>query len=204
VIYILIGIAFFLIFVLIAVRIGIKVQKPEEPAEQPMIHASGIYSIVRRSPRHGVAEVKPTAEKVRQYLASANEDIQGSALTENEKAALAKQWSESLEKNIREVEAGDHQGIEFYYYDFPDSDPICKGLIDKGHYVTREEIFKFPLTIPPFHIGCRCMLKAHHGAENLRETTELGMRPLFRDVNLPPLPDWKRVLKLPQRYTDGE
>ncbi|MBD3391633.1 MAG: hypothetical protein GF418_06255 [Chitinivibrionales bacterium] len=193
---ILVGVAFFLIVVLVAIHIGMRSRTPDEPPESPTIHASGIYSIVRRSPRDSIAQFKPSQDELSQYLAGKNEDIQGKPLTGDDKKALVSRWEQSLEENIREVEAGDHQGVEFYYYDFDEDDPVCRGRIDQGHFVTREEIFKFPRTIPPFHIGCRCRLKAHHGSEDLRETTRLGMRPLFRDESLPPLPTWSDILKL--------
>jgi hypothetical protein len=193
---ILAGVTFFLVLVLVAVHLMGKSNKPDEPAPSQMIHASGIYSIVRRSPRDSLGEFKPAIEKLTQYLASKNEDINKQPLNEADRQALVEHWKERLETNIREVEAGDHQGVEFYYYDFSSDDPVCKGTVNQGHFLTREEIFRCPQTIPPFHIGCRCMLKAHHGSENLRETTRLGMRPFFTSVNIPPLPSWTDVLKL--------
>ncbi len=193
---ILIGVAFFLVLVLVAAHIGMRVHRPDEPPISPTIHASGIYSIVRRSPRDTIAEFKPDEDQIRQYLAAKNEDNEGKSLAQADKDALIAHWTETLEQSIREVEAGDHQGVEFYYYDFTGSDSICKGRVDKGHFVTREEIYRFPRTIPPFHIGCRCVLKAHHGSEDLRETTRLGMRPLFRGENPPALPTWGDILKL--------
>jgi len=191
-----IGVAFFLTLLLVAIHLVIKAGKPGEPADSPTIHASGIYSIVRRSPRDTIAEFKPSAETIVQYLSGKNEDIQGKAINDDDRKALAAHWLERLEENIREVEAGDQRGVEFYYYDFTEDDPVCNGIIDKGHFVTREEIFKFPQIIPPFHLGCRCTMKAHQGSENLRETTRLSMRPLFTGHNLPPLPQWSDILKL--------
>ena len=193
---ILAGVAFFLILVLVAVLLFMKANKPEEPSNSPIIHGSGIYSIVRRSPRETIIEFKPTVEHIGQYLAGKNEDINGAALSRDDKKALIEHWKKQLELNIREVETGDSGGVEFYYYDFDEDDRVCMGMVNKGHFVKREEIFRFPQTIPPFHIGCRAALKAHHGSVNLRETTRLGMRPLFTDENLPALPPWSDILKL--------
>jgi hypothetical protein len=101
-----------------------------------------------------------------------------------------------LENAINEIEEGDKKGLEFYYYDLQEDDEICAEFLGKGYFITRQDIYKHPELIPPFHIGCRCILKCHHGSENLRETTEFGMRPFLRNGELPPLPDWKRILKI--------
>lgn len=192
----LIGIAFFLLCILIAFRIGITRHKnDEEELSSPMIHASGIYSIVRKSPRQNIANFKPSTEKIRQYLAGQNVDINGKELTAEDKEKLLSQWTEVLDENISEIEKGDSEGVEFYYYDFPNDDPVTGEHIKKGHFVTREEIHTFPQIIPPLHIGCRCRIKAHHGIEKIKDTTEMGLRPLFHDENLPPMPRWKDILK---------
>jgi hypothetical protein len=195
-IWTLIGIIFFLIIILIACRIGITRHKNNEEIDnQPMIHASGIYSIVRKSPREFMGNCKPTTEDIRKYLTAKNEDYNGSPLSGKEKENLVAQWNTLLDENIVEIENGDGEGVEFYFYEISENDPVTEKYIKKGSFVTREEIHDYPQIIPPFHIGCTCRLRAHRGSENLRDTAELGIRPLFRGEKIPPLPDWRHIVK---------
>jgi len=123
--------------------------------------------------------------------------MRGQTLTDEDKHALLNQWNSSINTSITTVEEGDQCDVEFYYFDFiPTECPVCKQYFTKGKFVTREEIFLNPCILPPFHPGCTCKIQPHHGKENLRETTELGMLPLFKNQELPALPDWKTVIKL--------
>ncbi len=192
-----ISIFLFIILVLIAVKIGFsKDHFYDEPVEKPTIHASGIYSIVRESPRHRTMAVKPTREEILKYLNCQNVDIKGTLLSDEDKKIIVDKWFESVEENIASIENGDIKGIEFYYYDFKPNDcPVCTRYFTKGKFVTREEIYRYPAIVPPLHLGCTCKLLAHHGRENLRETTEMGMLPLFRNQVPPPMPEWKMIIK---------
>ncbi len=193
----LVGVLFFLVLILIAVRFGITKQKLESETEnQTVIHTSGMYSIVRKSPREDIDKIKPTQKEICQYLSDQNVDIHGNELNDSEKDSLLDSWNAALENSIREIEDGDKNGLEFYYYDLQKNDDVCKKFIGKGHFITRQNIFQHPELIPPFHLGCNCSLKCHHGSENLRDTTEFGMRPLIKNNELPSLPDWKHILKI--------
>jgi|WetSurMetagenome_2_1015567.scaffolds.fasta_scaffold00051_23 hypothetical protein len=183
-----IGILLLLLAMLVAVRIGMRREKPEEEVPSPMIHGSGIYSIIRRSPRENIGDYKPSQEEIRKYLIDKNVNI---IVGNPEKIIDA--WNEQMEANIREIEQGDQDGTEFYYFDFKWDDPVCSKIIHKGRFVTREQIFQYPQVIPPFHIGCGCQLCKYQGKDKLRETTEIGMLPLFRGGELIPLPDWKEI-----------
>jgi hypothetical protein len=59
-IFAIIGLFLFLILVIVAVAIGVNKEKTEKAEPAPMIHASGIYSVVRRSPREDATKAKPT------------------------------------------------------------------------------------------------------------------------------------------------
>jgi hypothetical protein len=195
--FIIIWILFILILVLIAIRIGMSKKDIEEAFKDPTIHASGIYSIVRKSPRENIADFKPSKEEIGKYLAGKNEDIRSEPLTEQDKNGLVSAWNALLEETIAEVESGDRSGAEFYYFDYSGDDPVCEKFIDKGKFVTRREIYKYPQILPPFHLGCRCHLKKFEGKENLHDTSELGMRPLFSNQSLlPSLPKWTDILKM--------
>jgi hypothetical protein len=190
----LIGITLLLVAMLIAVRIGMHRGKNEEEIPSPLIHGSGIYSIIRKSPRENLGDVKPSQEEIRKYLFDKNVNIGiGSA---SQKELLIARWNEQMEANIAAIESGDTQGAEFYYYDYSWDDPVCEKIIPRGRFVTREQIYQNPRLIPPFHFGCGCRLCKYQGKENLRETTEIGMLPLFHNGERIPLPDWKVIVKI--------
>jgi len=194
-----IGVVLFLILVLVAIRIGLnrEVVQEEEPATA-LIHASGIYSIVRRNPREELLKIRPSEEKIRKYLLSQNEFVEATQDGLKEIDVLIERWNESLNRNIETIEQGDKDGVEFYFYEFtPVECPVCLNFFRKGNFVTRQQIFHYPRIIPPFHIGCTCCIIPHHGTESLKDTTELGMRPLFLNESPPPLPDWKTINKQP-------
>jgi hypothetical protein len=190
----LIGIALLLILLLIALRIGINKEKVENEVRSPVIHTSGIYSIIRRSPRESICDYKPSQEEISKYLSEKNVNIAVPGLSGAQATELIKSWNDQMELNIKEIEQGDEKGIEFYFYEYTWADPLCEKYIPKGRFVTREELYQFPNVIPPFHVGCGCRLKKYEGKEKLRDTTEIGMQPFFRNGALPLLPDWKEIL----------
>jgi hypothetical protein len=193
-IYLLISLAVLIVFILIAIRVGVTREKEQEKTSSGIIHQSGIYSIVRRSPRENVDQHKPAVEEIRKYLSSQNVDMFGKVLTPIDKETLLASWHQILEKSIIEVEEGDKKGTQFYYYELSGDDPVCKDLVPKGNFVTREQIYHYPNVIPPFHLGCRCELKCYLGDENLRDTRVFGMRPFFTEGKLPHLPEWKKTI----------
>jgi hypothetical protein len=188
-----VGILLLLVAMLIAVRIGMNRDKPEEEAPSPMIHGSGIYSIIRRSPRENIGDYKPSQEEIRKYLFDKNVNIGMDGVS---KEKLVSAWNEQMEANISEIESGDKEGTEFYYFDFKWNDPVCAKIIQKGRFVTREQIFQQPQFIPPFHLGCGCQLCKYQGKDKLRETTEIGMLPLIRSGATVPLPEWKEIITI--------
>jgi hypothetical protein len=189
----LVGIALLLIVLLIAVRIGIKKEKAGNDIASPTIHTSGIYSIIRRSPRESISDYKPSQEEIIKYLSDKNVNMSDFDRRGLDTPRLIESWNGQMEFNIKEIEKGDEQGIEFYFYDYAWEDPLCEKRIPKGRFVTREELYQFPNIIPPFHLGCGCRLRKCQGKEKLRETTELSMLPLFKNGSPPSLPDWKEI-----------
>jgi len=195
-IVILIALFAFLILAIIAIWIGINREKVQNSSPTSIIHQSGIYSVVRKSPREDAVQMRPKEDELRQYLSEQNEDYQGKPLDNDDIKALMSRYYQSLEKNISEIEHGDSEGCEFYYYDFDAEDTVCAQYVKKGHFVTREDLFKFPQLIPPFHIGCACHLVRQHGYDRLQDTTASRLKPFIEKENeLPNLPIWKTVLK---------
>jgi hypothetical protein len=193
--FVMIGLVIFLLLVLVAIRVSFNNKDASAEIPNPLLHASGIYSIVRKNPREKIDEHKPSAEEIRKYLESINVDNRDEVKFSTEAIdMLVQNWTQSLNKNIEVIEQGDSLGVTFYYYDFsPEGCPVCKDYLKKGQFVTREELFQHPQIIPPFHIGCTCTLFAHSGKENLQETTEIGMIPLFKNEISPRLPEWKMI-----------
>jgi hypothetical protein len=109
-----------------------------------------------------------------------------------------KLWIMCLEDNIREIEAGDRQGFDFFSYEFDHWDPVCSGYILKGSSVSRAEINLFPEVVPPFHIGCSCRLKRRNRPPSKPEGKKKNVfYPLFLSDELPMLPDWRERVPFP-------
>jgi hypothetical protein len=195
------GIIFFLILILIAIHFSITNRQSEETDKKSIIRKSGIYSIIRKSPIDELLYFKPSEKEIEQYLNSKNVDIQKLNLTESEKDTLTRLWIKSLENSILEIKEGDNKGLEFYYYDFTNTDKICNQFIEKGNFITRQDIYQHPKLIPPFHLGCTCVLRCHHGNETLWETSESGIRPFLNEGEIPSFPDWKSIIKTSKKGT---
>jgi hypothetical protein len=195
-IFAIIGIVLFLILLVVAFAIGMNREKTEKEELKPLIHASGIYSVVRLSPRDDIFKQRPNREELAKYLSETNVDINGKSLPDAEKREAVDVFFKNLEKNIAEIEAGDRSGAEFYYYEFDKPDSVCAKYISRGQYVTREDLHRLTRLIPPFHLGCTCNIRRHAGGDKLKDTTELGLRPLINEsAPVPALPNWHTILK---------
>ncbi|MCL2219135.1 MAG: hypothetical protein FWC23_04250 [Chitinispirillia bacterium] len=198
---VLIILAVLIVLILVSLKFAVGKKEPrytDDSGERaPIIHMSGIYSIVRKSPREDLAALRPVEAEIRAYLDRVTADINGVPIEAAARTALIKHWKVQTEANLREIETGDRSGVVFYYYDFPAPCPVCSGVITKGNFVTREEIFKNPQIIPPLHLGCTCSLTAHQGSESkLRETVLVGMLPFLEGGVEPELPEWTTVVSL--------
>ncbi|KMQ50312.1 hypothetical protein CHISP_2781 [Chitinispirillum alkaliphilum] len=194
---ILIAILLALFLIIIAVKVGMNKEECAEPTIDNLYARSGIYSVIRKTPRENLLKVRPSEEEIRKYLQGINVDICELPVSDSEKDEIVDIWKRSINSNVEAIEQGDQDGVEFYFYDFPQTCPGCEGFVSKGQYVSREEIYRHPVIIPPFHLGCNCQIKPHSGSENLRETTETGFRPFFDDYNVPALPEWTSTVKVP-------
>ena len=150
-----------MVLIILAVRlIGAKTRPGEEidgaHDDSPVIQTSGIYSIIRKSPRQDLLAIRPDEAQVRKYLTSINEDIQGRSLAISDKEKLAEAWQRSMEESIRTIEQDDAQSTLFYYFDSAGQEecPECAMYFKRGQFVTREQIFANAAIIPPFHLGC--------------------------------------------------
>jgi hypothetical protein len=190
------------VLVLIAIRLISARHTPDEAGQEaginePLIHASGIYSIIRKSPREDLLAIRPQEAEIRKYLAFLNEDFTGRLLSAADKQEAVEKWRQSMEESIKVVEQGDSEDVEFYYYDARGSIPcpVCASYVKPGQFISRQEIFKNPSIIPPFHLGCTTRIMPYRGRENLRETTLQGMAPFFSKSVPPPVPEWTTTAK---------
>jgi len=194
------GVAALIVLVLIVMKMSLDPKASDDAddtGKSKVIHASGVYSVLRKSPRKDLAELRPTEEEIKRYLAGINEDVNGAPLKASDRSALLRHWKAQMEMNLRGIEAGDKSGVAFYYYDYLKECPVCGEFVVKGNFVTREEIYNYPQLVPPFHLGCACLLAAHHGSEKaMRDTAIAGMTPFFEGDAPPPLPEWTAVLSL--------
>ncbi|MDR2591631.1 MAG: hypothetical protein LBC59_02355 [Chitinispirillales bacterium] len=193
------GVAALVVLVLVALKVSLDPKGSEtvDADKSKVIHVSGVYSVLRKSPRKDLAALRPAEEEIKKYLAEISEDVNGVPIKASDRTALLKHWKAQMEMNLRGIEAGDKGGVAFYYYDYLKECPVCGKFIAKGNFVTREEIYNHPQLIPPFHLGCACVLAAHHGSEKtMRETAIAGMSPFFEGDAPPPLPEWGAVLSL--------
>ena len=72
--YVLIGLVIFLLLVLVAIRVSFNNKETSVEIPNPLLHASGIYSIVRKNPREKIDQHKPSVEEIRKYLECINVD----------------------------------------------------------------------------------------------------------------------------------
>jgi len=193
------GVAALVVLVLVALKVSLdpKGSEADGGGKSKIIHVSGVYSVLRKSPRGSLTEARPSVEEIKKYLAGVDEDVNGVPVKASDRTALLRHWKAQTEMNLRGIEAGDKNGAVFYYYDYLKECSVCGSFIAKGNFITREEIYKYPQLIPPFHLGCACVLAAHHGSEKMiRETAIAGMVPFFEGDAPPPLPEWTAVLSL--------
>jgi len=192
-----------MILIIIAIRLITDKNSPGEEQngngkESQIIQASGIYSIFRKSPRQDLIALRPGESEIRKYLFTINEDIQGQPLAISDKERLVEHWLHSMEENISAIEQGDAQSVLFYYFDAPGEKTcdICANHFKRGQFVTREEIFKNPSVIPPFHLGCTTKVVPFQGKDVMREGVVSAMTPFFGNHKPPTLPGWSATVKL--------
>lgn len=190
-------IAILIALILVALKMGLSKKEIDAPVERPneIIHMSGIYSIIRTNPREDLAKVRPNDWEIKRHLVGVSNDINDEPVDEPMREKLRAHFKEQTDANLQEIDDGDKKGAEFYYYDCDEPCPVCREFINKGNFVTREEIFKYPQLIPPLHLGCTMKLVAMNDpGGKMRDTVANGMAPFFTSEDVPQLPDWTNVV----------
>lgn len=176
---------------LIAVGLYYSLQKRRAELEkQPVQLNSGIYSIVRVSPRKAIEEIKPTVEQVEQWL----EQEEG-MLPPEERGRLLALWSETLERSIAVVEKGDELLRDTYQYKIPESERQLLHFIPIDAYITRETIHNHPELLPPFFVGSKTELQLKEAdSEHAGSQAHAGWKPLLPSSDgTYPIPDWRQL-----------
>jgi hypothetical protein len=197
---VLLSLAIILAVLLISSRKSPQKERLGEPIEPPLIQASGIYSIIRKSPREDLKKIRPAETEIRKYLFSINEDIEKNSLSDADRQSLADHWHRAMEENIGTIEEGDAVKAPFFYcLDAAGGNPcrVCEPYFKQGNIVTRKEIYKNPSVIPPFHLGCTTKIIPFRGKEDSGGPSVQDMLPLGEKNSTIALPDWTTTIKLP-------
>jgi hypothetical protein len=155
--------------------------KGGEPAP---IYTSGVFSLIRKSPREAALARVPTPEAMRQALA-ASSDANGTA--EQYRA----EWVRVAELCIHNVEHGDKEGIQTYCYAVPEKCRASCGRFGGDAYVTRDQLHHHGQLIPPFHLGCGCEI-----APRAAWSGSGGWSPILPVNGQYDTPDWRTVVRL--------
>lgn len=153
-----VAVIFIVFLVLAALYISMQKKDVDEEGKMPVIHTSGIYSVIRKSPRENVFSVKPDSAAVKAFLATATQDALGRPLGGKDREELLKSYTDGLEKSLKLIEDGDRIGVQRFIIRFGKKCEPCRVFSGDRFYITREDIFKHPELIPPYYAGCRCEL----------------------------------------------
>lgn len=179
----LIGIAILILVSLFLAGLYVALQKRDQESDNsPQIHNSGVYRL-RRSAREGMLLHKPDEKALR-------ESMNNSGLEESEIAILLEQWKAQAELNLRVIEEADQKEIRTFQYEIPASQTEALRHFPPATYVTRDQLTHHAHLIPPFHIGCRAVLKAKNAWEGGDWSPLLPAREGRYEV-----PDWRILVR---------
>lgn len=179
----LIGLAILTLVSLFLAGLYVALQKRDQEGDSsPQIHNSGVYRL-RRSPREGILLNKPDERALREQIVSTG----GS---ENEAVTLIELWRHQTELNLRVIEEADQKEIRTFQYEIPETQGEALRFFPPTTYVTRDQLTLHAQLIPPFHLGCRAVLKAKNAWEGGDWTPLLPAREGRYDV-----PDWRILVR---------
>ncbi len=177
-----------------AVAVGVlgasRRRAPSTPpqGEPAPIYTSGVFSLIRKSPRQSVLARVPDLESVHAVLRT--EPAYGRANGTAEQ--YRDHWVRMANLCISNVEHGDKQGIQTYCYAVPEQCQATCGRFGGDAYVTRDQLHHQPLLIPPFHLGCACEIKPREAWQG----GSGGWSPILPVNGQYDTPDWRTVVRL--------
>lgn len=161
--------------------------KGEKEAPAEIIDRSGVYSVLRRSPRADLESKRPTLTDLRNFLLK-----QSPPPAADEVQRLLDKWNESFENSIQIVEQGDREGTETYRILLQEDDAVRCSFLPRENYITREQIYNHPEILPPYYPGCgaRLVLKSPWDSPS-----KSGWKPLLPVEGVYKIPDWRQIGK---------
>lgn len=179
----LLGLAILILVSLFLAGLYVALQRrTQEQENAPQIHNSGVYRL-RRNPREGLLLAKPSEKELRDFLAEQN-------LPSADLEALMQLWQGQLEANLRILEDADLKEIRTFQYEVPANQTQVSEIILPTTYVTRDQLTGHPGLIPPFHLGCKVILRAKNAWEG-GDWTPL----LPANEGKYVLPDWRTLVR---------
>jgi hypothetical protein len=167
-------------------RKGNDVEKKD--AEPAPIYTSGVFSLIRKSPREAILAKVPDLENVRSVLKTPAARGEANGTPEQ----YQELWLQVANLCISNIERGDKDGIQTYRYVVPEKCRATCGRFGGDAYVTREQLHHQVQLIPPFHLGCGCEItprEAWQGGSG-------GWSPILPVNGHYDTPDWRIVVRL--------
>ena len=172
--------------ILVVIGFYTMIQKDnEEDNDSPSIHESGVFSLIRKSPREDLLELRPSKEKIISFLSNHEREFSPEDIE-----SMSEKWEQAILDNIRVVEEGDKNGVQTYRFQLAEKDKTLCPFINEGSYITREQIYNFPELIPPYYIGCDCTL---HSKEAWDDHEQTNWTPLLPEGGQYDIPHWKNI-----------
>jgi hypothetical protein len=155
---ILVAVIFIVVLVVLAMYISLQKREIVEENNMPVIHTSGIYSVIRKSPRENVFDAKPSPQALKAFAASQEKDTAGRPLNDADREKAAAHFAARIEESIKVVEEGDRMGVQrFQIKAAPECLP-CRKFSEGKYFITREDVYRHPEMLPPYYPGCTCGL----------------------------------------------
>ncbi len=154
------------------------------------IYASGVYSLIRKSPRQDVELRIPTLENIQAELAKPEPAPEANACAEQ----YLEEWRRIANLCINNIEKGDKDGVQTYRYQVPEKCQKSCSRFGGDAYVTREQLHNHSQLIPPFHLGCGVQLITKEAWSATSESG--GWTPILPVNGVYPTLDWRTFVKL--------
>lgn len=175
-----------IILSIILVGIGsyIVMQKnSDDDSTVPSLHTSGVFSLIRKSPKEDLERIKPSKADIIEFLKEQN--IDGPDINQFSDA-----WQNSIDLSIRIIEEGDQNGIQTYRFELSDKDLNICTFLNRSSYITREQIFNNPELLPPYYVGCTCKLISKEAWEDQDKS---DWQPLLPEEGSYSVPNWNQL-----------
>lgn len=179
------------VLIIIALYLSLQQKSSAGTDTKPVLYTSGIYSIVRKSPREAVLKIKPQLKEVAEFVQACLQDINGNKLSEKDRKRILEFWQTAVEKHISYIEECDQKGNERFLFRGGSNCGFCRDLQTQNIFITREDIYHHPEILPPFFPGCDCRLQAEVSWNALPAAS-----PLIKEGKpVIDLPHWKNIKK---------